>query len=164
MSDYNGLFIFNYPMPKHSFHEIKPRHLGKKWDFSTNMKVLYVFGQISNQLVPFHSFYLSFPSRKFQFIGLFHHLCYEISGHLSLREVVQIDEICIFMCRMTMVYSFLITRCPRLASQGILTTSLSLQNTNLSPVKSVFVKVFVRLHREKAWMSFPNTRRFVIYS
>ena len=125
MSDYNGLFIFNYPMPKHSFHEIKLRHLRKKWDFSTNMKVFYIFGQISNQSVPFYSFYLSFPSRKFYLIGLFHHLCYEISGHLSLREVVEIDEICIFMCRMTMVYSFLITRCPRLASQGILTTSFS---------------------------------------
>ena len=111
MSDYNGLFIFNYPMPKHSFHEIKPRHLRKKWDFSTNMKVFYIFGQISNQSVPFYSFYLSFPSRKFYLIGLFHHLCYEISGHLSLREVVQIDEICIFMCR--------------IASQGILTTPFS---------------------------------------
>ena len=78
------------------------------------MKVLYVLRQISDQLVPFHSFYLSCPSRKFQFIGLFYHLCYEISGHPSLRQVVQIDKICIFMCRITMVYSFLITRCPNI--------------------------------------------------
>ena len=78
------------------------------------MKVLYVLRQISDQLVPFYSFYLSCPSRKFWFIGLFYHLCYEISGHPSLRQVVQIDKICIFMCRITMVYSFLITRCPNI--------------------------------------------------
>ena len=124
------------------------------------MKVLYVFGQISNQLVPFNSFYFCCPSRKFQFIALFHHVCYEFSGHLSLRQVVPIDKVFIFMCRMTMVYSFLITRCPRLASQGVLNNNFFfLQNTYQTAVKSICVKVFVRLHRNKSLDELPKYQK-----
>ena len=141
-------------------HESKPSHpKKKKWDFSTNMKALYVFGQISHHLIPFYSIYLSCSSRKFEYIDLFHHLCYEISGHLSLGQVVQIDKVCIFFCQVTVVYSFLITWCPRLASQGVNNTFLILQNTNWTAMKSICVKVFVRLHRSKRPDELPKYQK-----
>ena len=57
------------------------------------MKVLYAFGQITNRLLPFYSI----------------HFCHEISSHLLLRQVIQINYVCIVMYQITMVYSFLIT-------------------------------------------------------
>ena len=161
VSDYNGLFIFNYPMPKHSFHEIKPRHLRKKWDFSTNMKVFYVFGQISNQSVPFYFFYLSLVL-VYRFISS--SLLRDLWPSVAKRSRSNRWNLYFHVSNDNGLFIFNYPMPTPCLARDLKNIFLFCK-TQISLLWSLFVLRFLYDYIEKkAWMSFPNTRRFVIYS